>query len=450
MPKLGRILIVDDDPLVLESLNQVFTDDYEVVSVLSGQEAIDVLRTTGDIDTVILDIRMEKMDGLQAATGIREINPDIPIIFYTGYPGDYSENNIDRQYSAFDYVVKSERPIRLQRSVRNAVTYYRLKSHRGDLQKLARDQFGMIGKSQVMLDLYKTIAKIGATDIKLMILGPTGSGKELVARAIHKLSKRADKKLGILNCNHKSADLIESELFGHLKGSFTSAIADRAGLFEYADGGTILVDEIGDLDITTQAKLLRVLETGEVQKIGSPKTIKVNVRLISATHRDLSAMVSDGRFREDLYYRFKGVTISLPALRDKREDIPELVNYFAETYCSRLGEGLKVFESEALGLLIEYDWPGNVRQLQATVESLIALSSSSVITRREVSEFLRFSGCVESEKGGLNERIREFKRILLIRTLARNNNNIAATAKELDLDRSNLYKLIKELDIKIG
>lgn len=442
--------MVDDDPLVLESLYQVFCDDYEVVLASSGSQAIDILQSSEDFDTIILDIRMDKMDGLQTATKIREINTDIPIIFYTGYPGDYSETKIQREHQPFDYVVKNERPIRLQRAVKNAVDYHRLKTRRGDLRQLAREQFGMVGKSQAMLNVYRNIEKIAPTNIKVVILGPTGSGKELVARAIHKRSPRSQKRLGILNCNHKSADLIESELFGHLKGSFTGAVADRIGLFEYADGGTVFLDEIGDLDITTQAKLLRVVETGEMQRIGSPKTIKVDFRLICATHRNLPTMVKEGQFREDLYYRLKGVTLSLPPLKERREDIPDLIDYCIENYCSKTGDGIKVFEPSAIDLLIEYDWPGNVRQLMSTVESILSLSPSSLITRKEVADFLSFSTPQYAEKRSFNEQMREMKRLVLIRTLARHNNNVAATARELSLDRSNLYKLLKEFDIEIG
>jgi two-component system nitrogen regulation response regulator NtrX len=450
MSKLGKLLIVDDDPLVLESLYQVFTDDYQVILVSSGAETISTLQDSDDIDAIILDIRMAKMDGLETAKTIREINPDLPIIFYTGYPGDYSETRIDKEHQPFDYVVKNERPMRLQRAVKNAISYYQLKTKNSDLRKLAFDQFGMVGKSSAMLEVYRTIEKIAPTDIKVMVLGPTGSGKELVARAIHKRGSRCSKKLGILNCNHKSVDLVESELFGHLKGSFTGAIMDRMGLFEYANGGTVFLDEIGDLDITTQAKLLRVLETGEMQKIGSPKVMKVDVRLICATHENLSKMVTEGRFREDLFYRLKGVTILLPPLKDRREDIPELINHFVEDYCARHGDGIKMFESEALDILIEYDWPGNVRQLLDTVESLLALSSSSIITRQEVSDFLSYSDSTKRIKGSFNEQVREMKRLILIRTLARHENNVASAARELSLDRSNLYKLLKDLDIEIG
>ncbi len=451
MDKFGSILIVDDDPLVLEALEQTFMDDYQVYAVSSGKEALEMVGNSHQIDAVVLDIRMAKMDGLETAQHIRTINPDLPIIFHTGYPGEYSESKIEREHHPFDYVGKNEYPGRLVRAVKNAVSYYRLKTNRSNLIEFAREEYGMVGKSAAMQEIYKTIEKIAPTDNKVMILGKTGTGKELVARAIHKRSKRAHKRLVIFNCSHKSPDLIESELFGHLKGSFTSAIADRMGLFEYADGGTLFLDEIGDLDLTTQTKLLRVLETGEMQRLGSPKNITVDVRLICATHTDLSKLVSEHKFREDLYYRLKGVVITLPTLRQRREDIPALIDYFLENYTLKTSVGVKLFEPAAKDLLVEYDWPGNVRQLMDTVQSLVDLSSSSFITRKEVESYLAYRGRTHSvPSGSFRERVKEYKKILIIQALARNNNNVSAAARELSLDPSNLRKMIKKLNITEG
>jgi two-component system nitrogen regulation response regulator NtrX len=448
--KSGKILVVDDDPLVLEALNQAFMDDYEVLSASSGFEAIEIVSADSAIETIVLDIKMAKMDGLKTASKLKQINPAIPIIFHTGYPGDYSESEIEKQHAPFDYVGKNERPARLMRAVKNAVSFYRLKAGHLDLATLAREHYGLVGQSRAMMEVYQTIEKIGPTDNKVMILGPTGTGKELVARAIHRRSHRSNETLAIFNCNHKAPDLVESELFGHLKGSFTGAVADRVGMFEYADQGTVFLDEIGDLDITTQAKILRVLETGEMQRIGSPETIKVNVRLICATHHDLPARIADSRFREDLYYRLKGVTISLPALRDRREDIPDLIDFFSKRYCSKIGCGLKIFEPEAREYLIEFDWPGNVRQLLDTVQSLIDLSPSYYITKQEVASYLVLTENPIDGDGSFAQRIREFKRTLILKSLDRNDRNVSAAARELSLDPSNLRKIIKDLNITLG
>ncbi len=450
MAKTGKILIVDDDPLVLEALNETFLDDYDVVAAASGQEALQALDKHGDLDTVVLDIKMARMDGLETACRIREINPDLPVIFHTGYPGDYSERDIDAEHKPFDYVGKNERPSRLHRSVRNAVFMHRLRTSSSDLVELARRHYGMVGRSRLMRDVYQMIEKIGPTNNKVMILGPTGAGKELVARALHRRSRRVDETLAIFNCNHKAPDLVESELFGHLRGSFTGAVADRVGMFEYAHGGTVFLDEIGNLDITTQGKLLRVLESGEMQRIGSPETIRVDVRVICATNCDLEQMVSQGKFREDLYYRLKGIRIVVPTLAERREDIPDLIDFFTDNYCRKTDDGIKVFEPAARDLLIEYDWPGNVRQLQDTVQSLIDLSLSHLITRLEVQQYLSFAGADTDSPRTLKERVREFKRLVVIQCLARHAGNVAAAARDLGLDSANLRKMIKDLDIETG
>lgn len=447
MDKVGRILIVDDDPMVLEAIKETFIDDYEIALASSGEEAVSFLTDNQNVDAIILDIRMARVDGLVTASKLKEINPNIPIIFHTGYPGEYSEKTIEKDYQPFDYVGKNERPARLRRAVRNAVEFYQLKTSSSDLINLAKVNYEMVGSSEKMQEVYQKIEKIGSTDSKVMILGQTGTGKELVARAIHKRSSRSDKPLAILNCHHKESGLIESELFGHLRGSFTGAYEDQVGMFEYAHKGTLFLDEIGDLDITTQAKILRVLESGEINKIGSPEVINVDARFICATNLNLEERVADGSFREDLFYRLRGVVIHTPALRDRREDISELLDYFIERCCANSGSSLKIFEPKARDLLIQYDWPGNVRQIMDTVQSLIYLSPSYYITHKEVVDYLECSPCSDNIGGSLSARVREFKKTTILQTLDRQNHNISAVARELKVDPSNLRKLIKELNI---
>lgn len=453
MSPQGKILIVDDDPLVLEALYQVFLDDYEVITASSGAAALDQVRQHADIDTVVLDIRMAKMDGLETASAIRATAPSIPLIFNTGYPGEYSQSEIDRQHKPFDYIGKNESPARLQRAVRNAVRLHRLETSGSDeLVEIARSEFHMVGRSRPMLDIYRTIEKIGLTDNKVMILGPTGAGKELVARALHARSRRSDRPLAIFNCNHKAPDLVESELFGHLRGSFTGAIADQIGIIEYADGGTLFLDEIGNLDITTQGKLLRVLETGEMSRIGSPEVVVVDVRIICATNCDLDQMVHDQSFRNDLYFRLKGIRIELPPLSDRAEDIPSLVEHFSSRYCEKSGEDFRLFEDSAIRLLVEYAWPGNVRELADAVESLIGLSTSALITRDEVAAYLSFDGSrfSSAEPGcGLNEMVRLYKIAQIESALQKHNANYAAAARELAIDPANLRRLVKSLGIQV-
>jgi len=448
MSQKSKILFVDDDALVLETLRNLFSEEYDVVVASSGQEVLTILGDDLSFDAIILDIKMAKMDGLQTASRIKEINQDVPIIFHTGYPGEYSETELEDNFQPFDYVCKGERPSRLQRTIRHAVSLHRLSKRSVDLAEHARLHFGMVGHSSAMLDIYQTIEQIAVTNNKVIVCGATGTGKEMVARAIHRMSGRSTEKLVICNCNHRPPDLVETELFGHLRGSFTGAVADRTGLFEYANGGTLFLDEIGDLDVTTQGKILRVLETGEMSRIGGPETITVNVRLICATHRDLEEMVGRNEFRQDLYYRLKGVTITLPTLSERREDIPELIDYFIANHCRHEGIAMKVFEPSAREALVEYDWPGNVRQLMDTVQSLIDLSPSQFITRQEVSNYLGFGDHGRQlQPQAFNEQVREFKRKLIIKTLDRNAQNVRGAARDLSIDASNLRKIMKDLGI---
>ncbi|MEW5924802.1 MAG: sigma-54 dependent transcriptional regulator [Candidatus Zixiibacteriota bacterium] len=450
MEKHGRILVVDDDNLVLESLYEAFIDEFEVLTAASGKEAVTAVGRNANLDAVVLDIRMAGMGGLETASAISKIVPDLPIIFYTGYPGDFSENKIDRQYRPYDYVVKSEQPVRLYRTVRNAVGFKKLERKSSHLIEMARAEYGMVGKSALMQAVYRTIEKIAPTDSKVMIIGPTGSGKELVARAIHKRSARSQKRLGILNCNHKQPDLVESQLFGHLKGAFTGATENRIGMFEYAHEGTLFLDEISDLDSTSQMKLLRVLETGEYQKMGSPAVERADVRVICATNKNLEELVASGDFREDLYYRLKMVTIVLPSLKERREDIPDLIDYVVEHYSIEKRDGCKIFEPAAIDLLVDYHWPGNVRELIYTVKALMDISISYYVTRADVERQLSFPGYTDNGSVSFSDQLREMKRLIIVKALVQSGNNISGAARLLSLDKSNLHKMIKELDITLG
>jgi len=442
--KKTTILLVDDDRLVLRTLRDLFLDEYQILQASSGRESVELAAQNGGIAAVVMDIKMAGMDGIVAAREIREIAPDIAVIFHTGYPGDYQEDEIDEHERPFDYVQKSDAISRLRRAVRNAVESYRLKNDCRALCLAAEAEFDMIGRSKPMQEVYSLINKVCATDGKVMICGETGTGKELVARAIHRHSRRRNRRLAILNCNHKSPDLIESELFGHTRGAFTHAFEHRPGLFEYAHGGTVFLDEIGDLDATTQGKLLRVIETGEFQKIGTEITQQTDIRVICATHRNLEQMVADGQFREDLFYRLKGVKICLPPLRERREDIPVLVESFKDAFTIEQGLSPKIFEDTAIGLLVDSDWSGNVRQLRDTVESLIVLSDSDVILAEDVTKYLSLEADRETmESGGFSEQVRQFERNLIIRTLAREDYNISAAARVLQIDRANLRKKIQ-------
>ena len=399
---------------------------------------------------------MPNIDGITAAREIRSFQPDIPVIFHTGYPGDYDEDTIDIEEKPFDYILKGEPVAKLIRSVRNAVESYHLKKDNKMLSSHAESNFGLIGQSSSMRAVYRLINKVAPTNSKIMIYGETGTGKEFVARAIHNHSRRQDQRLAIFNCNHRSPDLVESELFGHVKGAFTGAIGNRIGLFEYADGGTIFLDEIGDLDITTQGKLLRVLETGEYQSVGAPTIMKTNVRLLCATHIDLAELVEKGKFRRDLYYRLKGIQIPLPPLRERKEDITLLVEKFKDRLTIEQGLTPKRFDSSAMIALINHDWPGNVRELLDTIESLIVLIDSDIILRDDVLLYLglgNITAPVDNRPGDdstLAGLLRKCMRQFIIEALSANKGNVSAAARQLGVDRSNLHKKITNLDIDLG
>jgi len=449
-----KILLVDDDHQVLAGLELLFQDTYALVTASSGQEAIDLFSSDNDIAVVVMDIKMPRIDGIETARTIKELAPDILVIFHTGFPGLYAEDEIDTNEKPFEYVQKGGPVSRLVRAVRNAMDVYISKQQATRLTSSIEQTYGMVGQSELMRNVYDLIRKVAPTDSKVMVLGETGTGKELVARAIHTNSLRQDKKLVIFNCNHKSPDLVESELFGHGKGAFTGAVSDNVGLFEYASNGTIFLDEIGDLDITTQAKVLRVLETGEFQTLGKSTELKqADVRILCATHHDLEKLVKSGKFREDLYYRLKGVTIRMPSLRDRREDIPLLVSKFTDRVTIECDQLPKYFDQSAIHVLLSYDWPGNVRQLLDTIESVLVLADSGIITGKDIEDYLSLetpSVTGTGDNASLSGRVKEFRRNCIIEALHETGNNVNAAARLLQVDPANLRKWINGYGISLG
>jgi len=446
---LAKILIVDDDRAVLEMLNELLRGSYRTILAASGQAAIEAASRNPDLAAVIMDIKMPGMSGIEAQREIKKLLPEIAIILHTGYPGDYDEDQIDEEEKPFDYVLKGDSIRRLLRTLKNAVVEHQLRQAAAGMPQ-SQDEFcGIIGRSARMQAVFRLIKKVAASSANAMILGETGTGKELVARAIHYTSARKAMKFGILNCNHKSPDLVESDLFGHLKGAFTGAIADRIGLFEYADQGTVFLDDVCDLDITTQAKLLRVIETGEFQKIGDSGPHYANVRIISSTRRDLEQMVKEGSFRADLYYRLKGIMIELPPLRERKEDIPLLVERFTDRLTIESGSPPKLFDPQAVSALIYYDWPGNIRQLLRTIEALIVLSDSETITGEEVHNFLKTENNNQANGTSLMQMQDNFLRACVTDALQQAAGNVASAATALGIHRTHMYKLIKRLKIPL-
>ncbi|MBD3258866.1 response regulator [candidate division GN15 bacterium] len=444
------ILVVDDEEPVLNTLVDLLGDRYTVLTATDAESSILLAKSHAEIATVVMDIKMAGTDGITAARELHDILPDVPIIFHTGYPGEYQESEIDQSEQPFDYIQKGKSIPELLRTVRNAVESYGLRSDNRSLMTIAEQSYRMYGRSKVMQEVFRKIHRVAPSDAKVIVFGESGTGKELVARAIRASSKRKEQRMAILNCNHKSPYLIEAELFGNTKGAFTGATHDRIGLFEYADGGTVFLDEIGDLDITTQGKLLRVIEEGEYVKLGSPEVRTSDVRVLCATHRDLEALVEQGKFRQDLYYRLAGITITLPPLRERKEDIPLLVEKFASQLTVEQGRPPKIFDRSALQAMLEFDWPGNVRQLVDTVESLIVLCESDIIFERDVRDFLNTTPTMpKSAPRKLSERLRLIERELIIGALVEADYNISAAARLLEHDRANLQKKIKAHDIDI-
>jgi DNA-binding NtrC family response regulator len=441
-----QILLVDDDVDALEALVALFSSDYEVLSASSGSESIEIAEKAEDLAAVVMDIKMPGMNGIDAARRIRRLRPFTPVIFHTAYPGDYNEDQVDREEHPFEYVKKADPISRLRRAVRNATESFAARKSPYLSAPASVLHHGIVGRSPQMLQILSVIRRVGPTDTKVMIRGETGTGKELVARALHEESKR--KTLAILNCNHKSPDLVESELFGHCKGAFTN-VENRVGLFEYADRGTVFLDEIGDLDITTQAKILRVLETGEYQKQGDPQSRRTDVRILCATNRNLDSMVDEKQFREDLFFRLRGVVITLPPLRDRREDIPLLTKVFADRLTVEQGLPPKVLDRSAVDVLMQFNWPGNVRQLHDVIESLLVLCESDLIIGEDVLQQLG-SSRPQSSAGSsrLEDRVNSYRRMLISEALAEAGGNVAAAARELAIDRNNLRKWIIKYGLK--
>jgi two-component system response regulator AtoC len=361
-------------------------ESYDVTLAGSGEEAI-ALAQREEFDVVITDLRMRDVDGLQVLRTFKSLRPETVLIVMTGFAS--METVVDAMSAgAYDYISKPFRLDQMRLKVRQSLQYSRLLHENRDLRAKAqsRDPRGeIIGSSPAMVEVFKTMAKVAPGDATVLIQGESGTGKELVARSIHQLGPRKEKPFQAVNCASVAESLLESELFGYVKGSFTGATAPKRGIFEVASKGTIFLDEIGDTTPAMQSKLLRVLETGEIMPVGSTTTTHVDVRVIAATHRNLTELVEQAKFREDLYYRLKVVTIEIPPLRERISDVPLLFDYFLRKYSSHLGKTLAV-HPDVLSYLQNFDWPGNVRQLENVVERAVALNTSGVFALEDLPE----------------------------------------------------------------
>ena len=376
---MSKILIIEDEEAIRRVLTKILKEEnrsYDIFEASDGLLAIEFIKNQ-DFDLILCDIKMPKMDGLEVLEATKKIKPDIPIVMISGH-GDLETAVETMRHGAYDYISKPPDLNRLLNTVRNALDRKKLIKENKILKQRVDKKYEMIGHSDQIQDVKSVIEKVAPTEARVLITGPNGTGKELVAHWLHQKSNRSSGSLVEVNCAAIPSELIESELFGHLKGAFTSANKDRAGKFEAANEGTLFLDEIGDMSLPAQAKVLRALQENKIQRVGSDKDIKVNVRVIAATNKDLKKEILEGRFREDLYHRLAVILIKVPSLNDRREDIPLLINFFSSQISIEQGTATKHFSEKAMNLLKSYDWTGNVRELRNVVERLIILGSDEI------------------------------------------------------------------------
>ncbi len=384
---MPKILVIEDESAIRRVLVKILSEENDTYEVSQGEDGLAGMELVKkeDYDLVLCDIKMPKMDGVEVLEAAKKIKPEIPFVMISGH-GDLDTAVNTMRLGAFDYISKPPDLNRLLNTVRNALDKKELVVENKRLKKKVSKNYEMIGESDAILHIKDMIEKVAATDARVLITGPNGTGKELVSHWLHQKSERSKGPMIEVNCAAIPSELIESELFGHVKGAFTSANKDRAGKFEAANGGTIFLDEIGDMSLSAQAKVLRALQESKVQRVGSDKDIKVNVRVVAATNKDLKKEIADGKFREDLYHRLAVILIKVPALNDRREDIPLLINYFAKKISTAQGTAAKKFSDKAIKLLQEYDWTRNIRELRNVVERLIILGGQEV-TEEDVKLF---------------------------------------------------------------
>lgn len=458
-----RILVVDDEEIVIKSCMRILVDNaYEVDSAPSGLAALRKIEES-PFDVMILDIMMPHMDGLEVLQRVKETHPDIDVIMVTGL--SQIETAVrSMKLGAFDYLPKPFDPDELKLVVERALERRQLLQENLSLRTELSSKYrfeNIVGSSQAMQNVYHLIAKCAPTNSTVLITGDSGTGKELIARAIHFNSLRKDKLFVAVDCNALSETLLESELFGHVKGSFTGAVTNKRGMFEAADGGTLFLDEISNLSMSIQAKLLRVIQEREFRAVGDTRVQSTNIRLVTATNKDIKTMVANGTFREDLFYRINIFPIQLPPLRERHEDIPALAFHFLKAFGKELGKESTEFSEGALSALVNYSWPGNVRELENTVHRAMILSSEKVIRQAHLTNIIdmlprpeldvpRTSDELKRLKKMAREKsVQEIEKNFILEALKRNTWNVTNSAEETGMLRANFQALMKKYDIKI-
>ena len=459
----ARILVVDDEEIVVRSCLRILGEgDYQLDSAQDGWEALKKIEEN-HFDVLVLDIMMPKIDGLEVLQRVKESHPDIDVIMITGL------SQIDTavkamKLGAFDYLPKPFDPDELKLVVQRALERRQLMQENLDLKSEVSSRYrfeNIIGSSPGMQSVYRLIAKCAPTSSTVLLTGESGTGKELVARAIHYNSLRKDKPFVPVDCNSLSENLLESEMFGHVKGSFTGAVASKKGMFEIADGGTLFLDEVGNISLVTQAKLLRVIQEREFKAVGDTRTQSANFRLICATNRDLAAMVAAGAFREDLFYRINVFPIQIPPLRDRRDDIPALAFHFLKVFDGELGKQVTEFSEGALSAIVNHDWPGNVRELENAVQRAVILAGDNVIRQAHLGDIADTSLRLDLDVPRTSDELKRTKKVareksvesiekrFVLQALRRNSWNVTRSAEDTGMQRANFQALMKKHNIRI-
>ncbi|MEK7683180.1 MAG: sigma-54 dependent transcriptional regulator [Nitrospirota bacterium] len=442
------ILIVDDEEGIRESLSGILEDEgYDILTADSGEEAVRILRETSP-DLIFLDIWLTGMDGIKTLQEIKAMKPDVPVIMISGH-GSIELAVKATQTGAYDFL---EKPLSLERVLlvsKRAIEKRTLERENIALKENLTRKWKLVGESQKIRDLREQMEMAARSNSRVLIFGESGTGKEVAARLLHEKSPRDGKPFVEVNCAAIPQELIESELFGHEKGSFTGAFEKKNGKFELADGGTLFLDEIGDMSLQTQAKVLRVIETQEFQRVGGNKNINVDVRIIAATNKDLREEVKKGSFREDLFFRLNVIPLFVPPLRERKEDIPLLVEYFLDSLATEYGKPPRKILPEALKYLQSYGWPGNVRELKNVIERLVIMTPSNIIDAKNLFIHVEHDGSDYFQYKTLKDARDAFEKDYIAKKLEENNWNISRTAEILDVERSNLHRKIKAYEIKV-
>lgn len=448
---MAKILLVDDESNIVKTLSAILQDEGHIVySSENGKNALDFV-SKNEVDLIFLDVWLPDIDGTEVLERINRAHPDIAVIMISGHASiDIAVKST--RMGAFDFL---EKPLSMQRvitSLNNALDRAMLRKENIRLRKEATLEDEMIGESKNIKEVKKIIETAAGTNARVFITGENGTGKELVAKAIHKNSKRASKPMVKVNCAAIPDELIESELFGHEKGSFTGAVNRRLGKFEIANGGTIFLDEICDMSASAQAKVLRVLQEQQFERVGGNEPVTVDVRVIAATNIDVKKAIKEGKFREDLYFRLNVIPINVPCLVERKDDIILLANYFLNIFCKEHGVGEKEITNNGMKFLMKYNWPGNVRELKNIIERLCIMVQKDEIDKDDIEKHIEsydYEDVISRDTSTLKRAREDFEKEYILRALKKNDGNVTLTAKELGIERTNLHRKVKQYNINI-